>query len=79
MYIRQLYMIITLLCVFRLTVFECPVCSCDQVLAKQLTHYYGNITAENTIQGIVPIVQTGDVHVAVYDLTEQVCVCVCVC
>jgi len=47
----------------------CP--NYDIVLAKQLNHYYGNITAENTIQGIVPIVQTGDVHVAVYDLTDQ--------
>lgn len=43
-----------------------------QALAKQITKYYGNITAENTIQGIVPIVQTGDVHAVVYDLTDQV-------
>jgi hypothetical protein len=43
-----------------------------QALANQIKKYYGNITAENTIQGIVPIVQTGDVHAVVYDLTDQV-------
>jgi hypothetical protein len=44
-------------------------------MATQIKQYYGNITAENTIQGIVPIVQTGDLHIAVYDLSDQVCIC----
>ncbi len=42
------------------------------VLARQLTAYHGNITAANTIQYVVPIVQTGDLHVAVYDLPNEV-------
>ncbi len=42
------------------------------VLAKQLNAYHGNITAANTIQYVVPIVQTGDLHVAVYDLPNHV-------
>lgn len=32
----------------------------NKELHKRLQHYYGNITAENTIRGITPIVQTGD-------------------
>lgn len=40
----------------------------SQVLAKQLGSYHGNITAVNTVRYIVPIVQTGDLHIAVYDL-----------
>ena len=43
----------------------------SQVLANQLQRYYGNLTAELTIKEIVPIVQTGDLHIAVYDLTKQ--------
>ena len=46
-----------------------------QALADRIEHYYGNITAENTIYGINSLVQTGDVHIAVYDLTEQVAQC----
>jgi len=43
----------------------------NSVLNKQLTAYYGNISPENTIRNIVPIVQTGDLHVAIYDLTNM--------
>ena len=43
----------------------------SKVLARQLMHYHGNITAYNTIHDIVSIVQTGDLHVAVYDLSQQ--------
>ena len=39
------------------------------VLARQLTKYHGNITAENTIRDITSIVQTGDQHIAIYDLS----------
>ncbi len=42
----------------------------NEALAKQLIEYHGNITAENTIQYILPRVQTGDLHVAVYDLPK---------
>jgi hypothetical protein len=35
----------------------CPAYSAP--LHKQLQHYYGNITAENTIRNITSIVQTG--------------------
>ena len=34
--------------------------------------YHGNITALNTIRDITAIVQTGDLHIAIYDLTNQV-------
>ena len=43
----------------------------SEVLARQLTTYHGNITAANTVHNIVPIVQTGDLHVAVYDLPKE--------
>lgn len=41
------------------------------VMSQQLTKHYGNITAEVTINDIVPIVQTGDLHIAIYDLTTM--------
>ena len=44
----------------------------DEALYNQLTKYYGNITAENTIQDITAIVQTGNLHIAVYDLTNMI-------
>ena len=44
----------------------------SKVLAKQLGSYHGNITAANTIHFVVPIVQTGDLHIAVYDLPNEV-------
>jgi len=43
----------------------------NSVLHQQLTAYYGQINAQNTIQNIVPIVQTGDLHIAIYDLTNN--------
>jgi len=43
----------------------------NSVLHRQLQAYYGQINAQNTIQNIVPIVQTGDLHVAIYDLTND--------
>ena len=39
----------------------------NQVLANQLNTLHGSITAEVTISDILPIVQTGDLHVAIYD------------
>ena len=48
----------------------CP--ACNEVLARQLTAYHGNITAENTIHNVVSIVQTGDLHIAVYDLPNKI-------
>lgn len=47
----------------------CPAYS--SVLARQIDHYHGNLTAYNTIRDIVSIVQTGDLHVAVYDLARM--------
>lgn len=41
------------------------------VLHKQLTKYHGNITIENVVKDVVSIVQTGNVHIAVYDLFEN--------
>ncbi len=39
----------------------------NEVLARQLKTFHGNLTAPLTISHIVPIVQTGDLHIAVYD------------
>lgn len=41
----------------------------SSVLAHVLEMNHGNLTAQVTIRDIVPIVQTGDLHIAVYDLT----------
>lgn len=43
----------------------------SSVLAAQLERFHGNLTAEVTIHDVLPIVQTGDLHVAVYDLTNN--------
>jgi len=43
----------------------------DIVLQDQLKQFYGNVTAENTIQYILPALQTGSTHIAVYDLANQ--------
>jgi isopenicillin-N N-acyltransferase-like protein len=42
------------------------------VLHAQLTALHGNLTAEATIQDVTAIVQTGDLHIAIYDLTNMV-------
>eukprot|EP00180_Rhodochaete_pulchella_P001470 Plantae.Rhodophyta-Rhodochaete_pulchella.ctg22794.p1 GENE.Plantae.Rhodophyta-Rhodochaete_pulchella.ctg22794~~Plantae.Rhodophyta-Rhodochaete_pulchella.ctg22794.p1 ORF type:complete len:389 (-),score=55.28 Plantae.Rhodophyta-Rhodochaete_pulchella.ctg22794:52-1092(-) len=47
----------------------CP--NYSKVLAEQLQRFHGNITVENTVHDILPIVQTGNLHSVVYDLTSQ--------
>lgn len=42
------------------------------VLHAQLQKVYGNITAENTIREVTSITQTGDLHIAIYDLTNMI-------
>jgi len=49
--------------------WDCP--SYNKVLHDQLITFYGNITVENTITHILPTMQTGDTHVAIYDLTNN--------
>ncbi|KAK3083855.1 hypothetical protein FSP39_004201 [Pinctada imbricata] len=49
--------------------WNCP--AYNDVMARQLTKYHGNITAESIIRDVVPIVQTGDLLVSVYDLTNN--------
>jgi hypothetical protein len=39
----------------------------NTMLSHQLNAFHGNITAENTIRHITSYVQTGDVHIAIYD------------
>ena len=41
------------------------------VLHRQLAKHYGRITPEATILDILPIVETGDLHIAIYDLTDN--------
>ena len=43
-----------------------------QALGKKLEHYHGSLSPEATIANITAVVQTGDVHLAVYDLTDNV-------
>jgi len=47
----------------------CP--NYDIALYDQLSHFYGNITVENTIRYILPAIQSGETHVAIYDLTNN--------
>jgi hypothetical protein len=47
----------------------CP--TYDEVFAHQINTYYGNISAMNTIRYIMPILTSGDTHIAVYDLTNM--------
>lgn len=42
-----------------------------QKLAEQLTKYHGQITEETVVRNILPTVQSGDLHIAVYDLTDN--------
>mmetsp|Transcript_4788 Transcript_4788/g.6599 ORF Transcript_4788/g.6599 Transcript_4788/m.6599 type:complete len:452 (+) Transcript_4788:41-1396(+) len=47
----------------------CP--SYTSVLGEQLKKYHGSIDEEVVIRNILPTVQTGSLHVAVYDLTRS--------
>jgi len=49
--------------------WDCP--GYNEVMHDQLVKFYGNITAENVIRNVLPAVQTGDTHVAIYDLTNS--------
>jgi len=43
----------------------------SEVLGKQLSSFHGKLTPENTISDVVAITQTGDLHIAIYDLTDN--------
>lgn len=47
----------------------CP--NYDTVLAQQLQTYLGQIDEQRLIHNILPTVQTGDLHIAIYDLTAS--------
>jgi isopenicillin-N N-acyltransferase-like protein len=47
----------------------CP--AYNRVLARQLNAFYGDLSPAVLISNVTAIVQTGDVHLAVYDLTDQ--------
>jgi len=47
----------------------CP--NYSTVLHKQLAMLHGKLNVANTIRDVVPIVQTGDLHIAIYDLTHM--------
>lgn len=49
--------------------WDCP--GYNRALAAQLGYAYGTLTPEVILHNITSVVQTGDVHAAVYDLTEQ--------
>ena len=40
-------------------------------LAQLLTKYHGNITAELTVRNIIPSLNSGNLQIAVYDLTYE--------
>ncbi|CAF1168844.1 unnamed protein product, partial [Adineta ricciae] len=39
---------------------------------KQILYQYGKITPESSIRNITSVAKTGDLHVALYDLTDTV-------
>ena len=43
----------------------------NQVLAKQLTSLYGNLTPENAIKNVTSIVQTGSLLITYYDFPRD--------
>jgi hypothetical protein len=43
----------------------------NSALSGQIQNYWGNISVANTVAYILPTVQTGDLHAAVYDLTDS--------
>jgi hypothetical protein len=47
--------------------WNCP--GYNEKLAEQLDYYHGHITEVNTVHDILPTVQTGNLHIVVYDLT----------
>ena len=47
----------------------CP--AYTDVLGQQLNKYHGSLSPENMIHNILPTVQTGNLHIAVYDLTKM--------
>eukprot|EP01138_Halocafeteria_seosinensis_P009083 gb/GECG01009283.1/.p1 GENE.gb/GECG01009283.1/~~gb/GECG01009283.1/.p1 ORF type:complete len:411 (+),score=43.99 gb/GECG01009283.1/:1-1233(+) len=51
--------------------WDCP--SYNEALAKKLQYYHGSLSPQVSISNITSVVQTGDVHLAVYDLTDRVC------
>lgn len=48
----------------------CP--SRQYKLYKQIMYQYGQVTPESTIRNISSVSKTGDLHVAVYDLTDNI-------
>eukprot|EP00049_Salpingoeca_infusionum_P004226 m.75950 g.75950 ORF g.75950 m.75950 type:complete len:455 (-) comp12468_c0_seq1:238-1602(-) len=44
----------------------------NEVLGRQLEVVHGNLDAEITIQNVTAIAQTGDLHIAIYDLTDNI-------
>ena len=46
--------------------WNCP--GYDQIFSQQLLKYYGSINAENTMKYIVPMTQTGNLHIAIDDV-----------
>jgi len=48
----------------------CP--SYQYRLYQQIMSQYGQITPESTIENITAVVKTGDVHAAIYDLTDNI-------
>jgi len=47
----------------------CP--SYSEVLSEQLLEHYGNITSANSISDIVAKTQTGNLHIAIYDYSQD--------
>ena len=43
----------------------------DPCLNDLMDEFYGEISAENTIQYITPVHETGDMHIAIYDFDNQ--------
>ena len=61
-----------IICVFVLPVLAARLCpNFNLVLGQQLDKYHGSIDEHVIVKNILPTVQTGNLHAAVYDLTES--------
>jgi isopenicillin-N N-acyltransferase like protein len=49
--------------------WNCP--SFNEVLARQLTNMYGNITIDNVIRNVTSIVQTGSLLITYYEFSTD--------
>ncbi len=43
----------------------------SKILSEQLEKYHGQLTPDILIHNILPIIQSGDLHIAIYDMIND--------